>query len=113
MNKNNLCKALLEISELQGACKLLDLSTVKLVWTTPALATQDELYHDKGNEARLAEACAKHQASNNRSRAFWHSWRNTPFAEKNSAGHFRLIKFLKNKNAETKARSNHMDVEIP
>lgn len=114
MNKNNLYKPLLEISELQGACKLLDLSTVKLLWTTPALTTQDEIYHDKGNEARLAGVCAKHQASNNRSQAFWrvgNSWRNEPFAEKNSAGRFRLIKFSKGdficgcaKKNETKAR---------
>lgn len=64
---------------------MLDLSSVKLLWTTPALTTQDEIYHDKGNGARLAEVCAKQERSNNRSHAFWlvgNNWRNKPFVEK-------------------------------
>lgn len=63
---------------------MLDLSTVKL-WTIPAFTTQDEIYHDKGNEARLAEVCAKQERSNNRSYALWHAgnnWRNQLLVEK-------------------------------
>lgn len=77
---------------------MLDLSTVKPLWTTPTLTTQDEIYHDKGNEARLAEVCAKQETSNNRSRAFWpvgNNRRNKLLDEKNFARHFNLIKFSK------------------